>query len=215
MRLMSKVFVCIDGLPSTSTKFCKIFDSLGNLIRGAEIDMKDFKINNLLNFVMLTKPMRLEPDEKERYVIFTINGGRRLEDYGDNLFTEDSAIDFFNYLRRVSSFQYSEKDLNVIPMSAGMNSMESIPMSLGMNSMESFLKEVKERTLNDTITLLCGREIAIHEISVNEKVKVRKADLFSVYSDYCDLLGKDCLKAKTFNKYLPEKRCAEARYYLV
>jgi hypothetical protein len=167
--LMNKVFISVDELPTTSEKFHHLFDTLKNLITGHVVNIQfkgkeSFTTDNLLNFIFMSNhwAVKIEGSDR-RYVVFKINesrvGDHEFWTYLHNeVFTADMAIEFFNYLREMPVEDLH--NLNVIPVTELRTKM----IENSMNSVEMFLKEVKNREIDDEITVISGASLAINKL---------------------------------------------------
>jgi hypothetical protein len=222
-KLMNKVFISVDELPVTSERFHSVFDTLKNQITShmMEIQYKGrepFDTTNLLNFIFMTNhenSVKVESGDR-RYVIFKISGSK----IGDHaywskmhkeVFTEDMAIEFFNYLREMKEDELV--DLNVIPTTE----LRSRMIENSMNSVEMFIKLVRDRELEEDLVLLSSPDDVTPLISIppSSLIKIKKNNLYSVYVKWCADVGEKVHKQKMFNQYLTEGKSGAVRFWIV
>jgi len=221
-KLMNKVFISVDELPITSERFHAVFDTLKNQITAhvMEIQYKGkepFDTDNLLNLLFMTNhenSIKLESGDR-RYVVYKINESR-VGDFDfwtmahNEIFTEDMAIEFFNYLRYMNTDDLV--NLNVIPSSELRTKM----IENSLNSIQMFIKLVRSREINCSLMLLSGDDTPLKDIPISEQIKINKDNLYTPYCNWCVKVGEKTLKQKKFNEYLTEKKdTIHGRFWVV
>jgi len=75
-----------------------------------------------------------------------------------------------------------------------------------LNSYETFLNDMRKRDIdNFTITLSDGTSILLEDVPIEKSIEIKKADVYSLYVNYCALVGAKVKELKFVKKILPEK----------
>ena len=211
--LLGRSLIVVDELPK-SKSFHTIWDTNKSLVteRYMDIEFKGrepMQVDNILNEIMMTNNRDALKVEKEdgRYIVYKINeskvGDIEFWDYCYNeLFTQDRAIDFFNYLVKLGDDDDILVNLQKIPTSELREEM----IETSLNSYETFLNDIRKRDIdNFSITLSDGSTVLLENVPIENPIEIKKADVYSHYVNYCALVGAKVKELKFVKKILPEK----------
>lgn len=211
--LLGRSLIVIDELPK-SKSFHTIWDTNKSLVTERYIDI-EFKgrdptqVDNIVNEIMMTNNKDALKIEKEdgRYIVYKINqskvGDTDFWDYCYNeLFTQDRAIDFFNYLVNLDDDNELLVSLQKIPSSELREEM----IETSLNSYETFLNDIRKRDIdNFTITLSDGTSVLLEDVPIEDTIEIKKADVYPLYVNYCAVVGAKVKEWKFIKGVLPDK----------
>lgn len=211
--LLGRSLIVVDELPK-SKSFHTIWDSNKSLVTERYMDVEfkgrePMKVDNIMNEIMMTNNRDALKIEKEdgRYIVYKINeskvGDVEFWDYCYNeLFTQDRAIDFFNYLIKLEDDDDMLVSLQKIPTSELREEM----IETSLNSYETFLNDIRKRDIdNFTILLSDGTSVLLEDIPIEKPVEIKKSDLYIQYVNYCALVGAKVKEWKFIKAVLPDK----------
>ena len=211
--LLGRSLIVVDELPK-SKSFHTIWDTNKSLVTERYMDVEfkgrdPMKVDNIMNEIMMTNNRDALKIEKEdgRYIVYKINDSRVGDidfwDYCYNeLFTQDRAIDFFNFLVNLEDDDDLLVSLQKIPDSELRQEM----IESSLNSYETFLNDIRKRDIdNFSITLSDGSSILLEDIPIDKPIEIKKADIYSLYLNYCAIVGDHPQKWKYIKMVLPEK----------
>jgi hypothetical protein len=211
--LLGRSLIVVDELPK-SKSFHTIWDSNKSLVTERYMDVEfkgrePMKVDNIMNEIMMTNNRDALKIEKEdgRYIVYKINeskvGDVDFWDYCYNeLFTQDRAIDFFNYLVNMDDTDELLVSIQRIPTSELREEM----IETSLNSYETFLNDIRKRDIPGfRITLSDESTVLLEDIPIEKPVEIKKADLYSQYVNYCAIVGAKVKEWKFIKMILPEK----------
>lgn len=211
--LLGRSLIVVDELPK-SKSFHTIWDTNKSLVTENYIDIEfkgrePMRVDNIINEIMMTNNKDALKIEKEdgRYIVYKINEGKvgdtEFWNYCYNeLFTQDRAIDFFNYLVNLENDDELIVSLQKIPTSELREEM----IETSLNSYETFLNDIRKRDIeNLKITISDGSSVLLTDIPVGETIEMKKCDLYPQYLNYCALVGAKIKEWKFIKMVLPEK----------
>lgn len=230
--LMNRSLITVDELPTTSARFHSVFDTLKSLITEPYLDIEfkgkeSIQTDNICNFIFSTnneKSIKIE-NYDDRYVCFKINeckvGDYEFWEYAHkNIFTEDVAIHFFNYLMNIDTSQLVS--ISKIPETELKTKMKE----MSLNSMEIFIQNLKDRSIDDfDIDNLLNTDIIkqknaygnefvlLENIDINTKLRFKKQAFYDLYVRWCSKCGETPMKQKYINSILPERRNEKYRFH--
>lgn len=238
--LCNKIFVGVDELPTLEKQFHNLFDTIKGLITEPYLTiepkgLETYMIDNLCNFIFMTNNKNAIKIEKtdRRYVVFNISNVRigdfKYWDYAHKeIFTEDMADSFYEYLINIDDSDDLIVNLREIPNTKLREEMKNISMS----NIEMFIKDVRERTgLEGLKFVLYGAEIkedyygnkvpektdicSHDDYKEGQEILIKKKDLYDVYREWCDINGEKASKMKYFNNHLEEVRKSDSRCFKI